>query len=100
MPWIEINELEYSNLCKTIQRAINAAGKDSAPHVLMLCDLLIKIRASMLPDRDLTAAVEEVAHTIRHQTEMEKDGSRITTDCALNAARNLVAALELYGRKP
>lgn len=97
--WIEINELEYSNLCKVIQRAINEAD-DPAPYVLMLCNLLIKVKASALPDRDLAAAVEEVTHTIQYQIALDEDGSGITSDCASNAARTLVCGIELYGRKP
>ncbi len=41
---IEINELEFALLCKTLQAAIDKAGKQPAPKVMALCDLLIKIK--------------------------------------------------------
>lgn len=99
MPWIEINELEYSNLCKVIQRAIDEAN-DPAPYLMMLCNLLIKIKASVLPDRDLDSAVIEIACSIRNQAALHPDASQVTWDCALTSARNIIAGLELYGRKP
>lgn len=99
MPWIEINELEFDLLCKMIQHAINDAGNQPAPQVLALCNLILNVQSSVLPDRDLAAAVNEVKATIQNQIESESDGSNVTDKCASNAAKNLVSGIELYGRK-
>ena len=49
---LELDELEYDLLCKTLQQVIDNAGDQPAPKVMALCNLLIKVRAQRASKHD------------------------------------------------